>query len=338
MTLLENQTTAHPAAFESLIQLLFGKHITYAISAVARLGVPDHMAEVPVSVEDLARRTGAHAPSLYRVMRALTPVGVFEERAGRHFCLTEVGRLLQTDTPGSARYFAIQLGDSWSARSWERFTETVQTGEDCVTKAFGKNVFELFAEQPEEAATFQRSMTNLSAAVVDSLVDGYDFSPIQRLADVGGGHGLLLGSILNRHPGMQGVLYDLPEVIAGAPKQKRVQLQTGSFFERVPSGCDAYIMKFILHDWDDHHCRKILQLIRRELPEHGRVLICEQVITNGPDAAFAKFLDLEMLAMTAGGRERTASEFRDLLASAGLRLIEVVRTHGPLCILDARPE
>jgi O-methyltransferase domain len=327
-----------PAVF---LQLLLGKHITYSLSAVARLGVADHMDTAPTGVDELARKTGAHVPSLYRVMRMLASVGVFEEVPEKSFRLTPVGQLLKTDEPGSLRYSAIQFGDQWSTRPWEHFTETVRTGENGVRKAFGKDVFELFTDLPEQAEVFNRSMTNISTAMVDPIVSAYDFSSINRLADVGGGHGALLASILKRHPHMQGVLYDLPEVVAGAGSkphfagcEARVQIEAGSFFERVPSGCDAYLMKFILHDWSNGYCRQILSAIRKELPRTGRVLVCEQIISDEP--GLAKLVDIEMLAMTVGGKERTVTEFSDLFSSAGLRLTQVFRTESPLCILEAR--
>ncbi|MFL6350956.1 MAG: methyltransferase [Bryobacteraceae bacterium] len=332
-----------PPASAALLQLLFGKHITYSLSAVARLGVPDHMSGAPVPVDELATKTGAHSPSLYRVMRTLASVGVFQEFPGKRFSLTPVGQLLQTDAPGSLRYLAIQLGDRWSVRAWEHFTDTIRTGEDSVTKAFGKNVFQLFAEEPEQAETFNRSMTNLSAAMLEPIVNAYDFSSINRLADVGGGRGMLLASVLTRYPQMRGVVYDLKEVVTGAIGEphfstckERVELEAGSFFDRVPSGCDAYIMKFILHDWSDEHCRKILNLIRKELPQNGRVLVCEQVMTAGPEPVPAKLSDIEMLAMTVGGKERTEAEFSQLFASAGLRLLQVTQTESPVCVLEAR--
>ena len=153
----------------AMLQLLFGKHITYSLSAVARLGVADQMGILPIRVDQLATRVGAHAPSLYRVMRTLASVGVFEEVFEKRFVLTPVGELLKTDAPGSFRYFAIQLGDEWSTRPWEHFTDTVRTGEDGVTKAYGKNAFELLAEKPEEAEVFNRSMTGLSAAMVEPI-------------------------------------------------------------------------------------------------------------------------------------------------------------------------
>src|SRR5690242_13971607 len=170
-----------PPPSAALLQLLFGKHITYSLSAVARLGVADHMSEAPVSVDELARKTGAHSPSLYRVMRALAGLGVFEELPQKRFSLTPIGQLLKTDAPGSLRYLAIQLGERWATRAWEHFTDTVRTGEDGVTKAFGKNVFELFAEEPDAAEIFNRSMTNLSAAMLEPIVNAYDFSSINRL-------------------------------------------------------------------------------------------------------------------------------------------------------------
>jgi hypothetical protein len=219
----------------------------------------------------------------------------------------------------------------------------VRTGQDGITKAFGKNVFELFADSPEEAEVFNKSMTAFSSLVVDPIVAAYDFTWIDRMADIGGGHGYLLASILKSNPQMRGVVYDLPEVVFGGAGSShfdgckgRVEFEAGSFFDRVPSGCDAYIMKFILHDWSDDHCRKILGLIREQLPPHGRVLVCEQILDPAPKPSPAKLLDIEMLAMTVGGKERTADEFSDLFASAGLRLVRIVETESPVCVLEAR--
>jgi len=336
----ETQQAPPPIA---LIQMLFGKHITYCLSAVARLGVADHMTAGPVHVDHLAEKTSSHAPSLYRVMRALASLDVFEELSAKRFALKPIGDLLRADNPNSMRYSAIQMGERWSTRAMEHFTDTVRTGEDGVTKAFGRNVFELFSESPEEAEVFNKSMTAFSSVLVDPIVASYDFLSIDCMADVGGGHGYLLASILNKNPQMRGVVYDLPEVVAGGPRephfsgcQDRVEFEAGSFFERVPSGCDAYIMKFILHDWSDGHCRTILSLIREQLPPQGRVLVCEQVLDPSPVPSPGKLLDIEMLAMTVGGKERTAAEFSDLFASAGLRLVRIVETGSPVSILEAR--
>lgn len=338
----ENQATEPQLA---LMQLLFGKHITYGVSAVARLGVPDHMSTtVAASSARLAAMVGAHPNALYRLMRMLACVGVFEESPIGYFRLTAVSELLCSNVQGSMRHCAIQFGDKWSTRAFEHFTNTLCTGTDSVTLAFGKNIFDYFAEEPEQAETFNQSMSNFSEAFIHPIMDGYDFGGIRRIADIGGGHGIMLSCLLDRYPQLEGVVYDLPNVIAGAAEQAhvkrnadRITFEGGSFFDHAPSGYDAYFLKCILHDWSDGSCRKILHAIRKEIPARGRLLICEQLVGEGPAPASASFLDIEMLAMTEGGRERTRQEFRELFASAGFELDRVVATSCPLFILEARP-
>lgn len=339
--MVKQQEPAAPPPGAQLMQMLFGKHVTYSLSAVARLGVADHMDSTPVSADRLATLVGAHGPSLYRVMRLLASLGVFEETSGKRFALTPVGELLRTNAPGSMRYSAIQFGDPWGTRPFERFTDSVRTGRDAVTMAWGKNLFDLFPEIPEQAENFHRSMTNVSGMETAAILDAYDFSGIRTLADVGGGHGTLLGAILQRNPGMRGVVYDRPEVVAGVSPGSlgesagRMTIEGGSFFERVPTGCDAYLLKHIIHDWDDERCRIILKRIGEQLPPGGRVLVCEMVVSDQPVAEMAKFLDIEMLLLTDGGLERTEAEFRALFASAGLRLVRIVRTQQAICVLEA---
>jgi hypothetical protein len=319
--IIEKQTSGEQMAVRpeegtmALLPLLFGKHVTFCLSAVARLGVPDHMSlSESVRVGDLARKVGADESSLYRVLRMLATTGAFEETESRCFRLTPVSYLLRSDAPGTMRHFAMQVGDPWAVRSFEHMTETLCTGEDGVTKAYGENIFEYFRHQPEEAQTFNRSMTSFSDFVSEAVLKAYDFSGIRRMADVGGGHGALLASILKQYPGMQGVVFDLANVVAsadGSPHLQgcanRIAFEQGSFFETVPAGCDAYILKFILHDWNDAACRTILSLIRAQ-----------------------------MLTMTPGGKERTAQEFDDLFASVGLRLMRIVETGSPVRVLEAR--
>src|SRR5262249_31899752 len=190
---------------------------------------------------------------------------------------------------------------------------------------------------------FQRAMTNATSGSSEAIVEAYGFSGIERIADVGGGHGLLLTSILRRYPKMKGVLFDRPEVVSTLPVSAlagcdgRVSVEAGSFFERVPDGCDAYIMKGIIHDWSDEHCRTILSLMREKLPNSGRVLVCEMVVTDDPAPSPAKMLDIEMLVMTVGGKERTADEFAALFASSGFRLNRIVSTSRPICVIEAVP-
>lgn len=177
----------------------------------------------------------------------------------------------------------------------------------------------------------------------NAVTDAYDFSGIKRLADVGGGHGALLASILRRYPNMQGVLFDRAEIVAGVPKDQfagcegRIAIEGGSFFERVPDCCDTFIMKHIIHDWSDEHCRTILKPMRDKLSTDGRVLLCEMVVTDEPGPTPAKMLDIEMLMMTVGGKERTKDEFAELFASSGLWLSRIVPTERPICVIEAVP-
>ena len=324
-----------------MMQLLFGKQLTYSLSGVARLGVADHMDGTAKPVEDIASSCGAHAPSLYRVMRMLAGFGVFKEGPPRHFALTPVGELLKTNAPGSLRHMAMMFGEEFSTRAYEHIASCLRTGGDGVSEAYGKQIWEVLAERPGQRDTFQQAMTNSTSVAAQAIVEAYDFSGIKRLADVGGGHGLLLAAILRANPKMQGVLFDRPEVVASVPDDRfagcdgRIAIEAGSFFERVPDGCDAYLMKHIIHDWSDQHCRTILTLMRKKLPKDGRVLICEMVVTDEPGPTPAKMLDIEMLVMTVGGKERTPEEFRDLFAACGLRLSRIVPTGRPIAVIEA---
>ncbi len=326
-----------------MMQLLFGKQLTYSLSGVARLGVADHMTGAARPVEDIASRCGAHAPSLYRVMRMLAGFGVFKEGPPRQFALTPIGELLKTDAPGSLRYMAMMFGEEFSTRAYEHIAACLRTGGDGVSAAYGKQIWEVLAERPSQCETFQHAMTSSTAISAGAIVEAYDFAGVRRLADVGGGHGYLLAAILRANPNMQGVLFDRPEVTGSVDKsvfagcEDRVVIETGSFFERMPDGCDAYLMKHIIHDWSDEHCRTILSLIRRKLPKDGRVLLCEMVVTDEPGPTPAKMLDIEMLVMTVGGKERTKEEFADLFASCGLRLNRIVPTARPISVIEAVP-
>jgi hypothetical protein len=190
---------------------------------------------------------------------------------------------------------------------------------------------------------FQRAMTNSTAGSAEAIVEAYDFSGIKRIADAGGGHGLLLASILRRYPKLHGVLFDQAEVVSGVPAsgfagcEGRISIEAGSFFDRVPDGCDAYILKHIIHDWSDQHCQTILRLMRDKLPKNGRVLVCEMVVPDDPAPSPAKMLDIEMLVMTVGGKERTAQEFEALFASSGFRLGRIVPTSRPISVIEGLP-
>jgi hypothetical protein len=235
---------------------------------------------------------------------------------------------------------AIMNTDQWTVDAYRHMDHCIRTGGDGVTAAFGKHAFDLFRDIPDQAQNFHNAMTNFSGALVEAILPAADFSGFRRMADVGGGHGILLRGILGRFPNLEGVLFDLPEVAKGAPPAERLTIESGSFFEKVPSGCDAYIMKHIVHDWDDGSCRRILSLMRDELattaPETGRVFLAEMVVANTAEPTPAKLLDMEMLVCTVGGKERTVQEFEELFTSAGLGLVSVKPTHSPVCLLEAR--
>ncbi|MGA9442585.1 MAG: methyltransferase [Methyloceanibacter sp.] len=341
---MTDKQESSPDPQKLLGQLLSGKQLTYSLSGVARLGVADHMSAMPIAVDKIAAKVGAHAPSLYRVMRMLASMGVFNEVHGKRFALSPAGELLRSDAPGSMRYIAMMFGDPWTTRAYEHFADCLRTGQDGVSKAYGQHVFDVLAERPEQLETFQAAMTSSSTLAGHAVVSAYDFGGIMRIADVGGGHGALLASILRHYPNMQGVLFDREEIVSGVPEDQfagcdgRIAIESGSFFERVPDGCDAYIMKHIIHDWSDEHCRTILKLMREKLPANGRVLLCEMVVTDEPGPTPAKMLDIEMLLVTVGGKERTKHEFAELLGSCGLHLSRIVATERPICVIEAMCE
>lgn len=338
---MKDKKESSPDPQQLLGQLLSGKQLTYSLSGVARLGVADHMNAMPIAVDEIAAKVGAHAPSLYRVMRMLASMGVFNEVNGKRFALSPAGELLRSDAPGSMRYIAMMFGDPWTTRAYEHFADCLRTGQDGVSKAYGQHVFDVLAERPEQLETFQAAMTSSSTLAGHAVVSAYDFGGIMRIADVGGGHGALLASILRHYPNMQGILFDRKEIVGGVPEDQfagcdgRIAIESGSFFERVPDGCDAYIMKHIIHDWSDEHCCTILRLMRERLPANGRVLLCEMVVTDEPGPTPAKMLDIEMLLVTVGGKERTKHEFAELLGSCGLHLNRIVATERPICVIEA---
>ena len=235
---------------------------------------------------------------------------------------------------------AMMTTEQWQLRGVEIMDYCVRTGKQAPEQVYGKSLFEYFSGNPAATAVFQATMTSLSAMEAPAVVDAYDFSGIKSIVDVAGGHGLLLATILSRYPEMRGTLYDQPDVIQGAKSgplaamTDRVSFSSGDMFASVPAGADAYIMKYIIHDWPDELCRKILAGCRRGVNAGGRVLIVDSVIKPGNDLDWGKVLDLEML-MFPGGRERTEAEFRTLLASSGWRVNRVVPTASPLSVVEA---
>ena len=322
-----------------MLQMIAGFWISRAIYVAAKLGIADLVKDQPKTAAELARETGTHAPSLYRVLRALASVNIFAKDNDGRFRLTPLAATLQSDAPGSLRYMAItELGEEHYP-AWEHVLHSVTTGEIAFDHRFGMPIWEFFEQNPENAAIFNNAMSNVTAGVNDALLASYDFSQINKIVDVGGGHGGLITAILEANPNMKGVLFDAPSVIEGARQnlpseiQERCELVGGDFFKSVTDGGDAYILKWIIHDWDDEQSVAILKNCHRAMVPSGKLLLVEAVIPQSDEPSFGKFIDLNMLVMT-GGRERTEAEYRNLLAAAGFELTRIVSTPSPFSIIE----
>jgi SAM-dependent methyltransferase len=327
-----------------LTQLITASLGAQAVYVAAKLGIADLLSSGAKSTNDLAAATHTDAPSLYRVLRALASQGVFTEVSDHVFGLTPMAQLLRSDSTRSLRDLAIFMGEDWHWKVWGRTLYSVRTGKPAWGEAHGQEVFPYFQANPEASRIFNNAMTSLSSLAIQAVIDGFDFSGIEALVDIAGGHGRLLTAILAANPSVRGVLFDLPHVIEGARESvkvtgvaSRVEFVEGDFFAEVPAGADAYIMKHIIHDWDDARALKILSNIRRVMKENGRVLLVESVISPGNEADLGKLMDLEML-VSPGGKERTAAEYGELFVSAGLRLTRIVQTKSPYSVIEAIAE
>jgi hypothetical protein len=336
--------TAPPdqAALQHVFQLGTGFIVSAALGAAVRLDIPDHLAAGPRTAADLARTTGSNEDALYRLLRALSMVGVFAETAPRTFALTPPGELLRRGAPGGAREMMLWMCDDFHYHIYAELSEAVRTGGTVAEKVVGKPAFEYLAGQPALSQRFNDAMTAFSSVVAPAVLQAYDFAGIGTLVDIAGGHGMVLASILRDYPSMRGILFDVEHVLAGNRLAElgvadRVQLVPGDFFKAVPAGGDAYLMKHIIHDWTDDQCVVILKNIRTALAgkPQGRVILLETVIAPGNAPDFGKLIDLEML-LIPGGRERTADEFAALFARAGFELARIVPTQSPLSVVEAR--
>ena len=325
-----------------LTQIMFGALACQALYVTAKLGIADLLADGPKSVEELATATDTHAPSLYRVLRAAASLGVFTEQENQTFGLNANAEALRSNVSNSLRDNIIFMGEDWHWEVLGKTISSVRTGKSVWVEKHGEDVFGYFKTNPEAAGIFDRAMTSLSSLSIKPVTEGYDFTGIKTLIDIAGGHGRLLTAILEANPSMRGVLFDLPHVIEGAranvvtsDASDRLELASGDFFVSVPAGGDAYLMKHIIHDWDDERSLTILRNIKQAMSPDGRVLLVESVIADGNKQDFTKLMDIEML-IAPGGKERTAAEYEDLFARAGLRLTRIVPTKSAYSVIEAR--
>ena len=323
-----------------LIQMGMGAMIAEAIGVVAELAIPDHLSEGPKSSSELAAAAGAHEPSLYRILRSLASVGVFAETGDRIFENTPISEVMRSDVPGSMRSGARFMARPWHFAAWGNMVHSAKTGETAFKKTFDQEIFEWFRDNPDESEIFNDAMSAMSAMSAPALVEAYDFSGFKTLADIAGGHGLLLSQILKANPTLNGILFDLEHVVAGAGEMlreegvaDRVHTASGDFFKEVPAA-DAYIMKHIIHDWDDERSIQIMRTIHRAMVGDGKLLLAEMVVPAGNEPHPSKVLDLEMLTLP-GGVERTEKEYARLLEQAGFRLNRVLPTRSAFSIIEA---
>jgi predicted O-methyltransferase YrrM len=325
----------------ALLDLIAGKWISQSVSVGAELGIADILKDGPRSTDEIATIAGTSPDAMFRLLRALASVGLLSSK-GRRFELTESGQYLRGDVPGSLRGWARFVGHPVTWRPWGELAHSVRTGKPAFDHVFGAPIFDYLARDPDTAAILNEAMTSVSTVDAAAVVQAYDFSPVHRLVDVGGGHGLMLATVLKAHPNMRGVLLELPHAIEGASAlmkregvAQRCELVSGDFFRSVPEGGDAYLLKLVIHDWDDDRALQILRNCQRVMRPKSTLLLVDFVLRPGDERDFGKFADLEMLVLNAGGRERTEPEFRDLLAKAGLHLTQIVPTVTPKSVIEA---
>ncbi len=324
---------------ETLNRLICGFWTTQAIHVAVRLCIPDLLAAGPRTSESLAEATGAHARSLYRLLRALASSGVFREDEQRRFELTPLSDCLRSDVHGSMAALSLMRGD-WQYQAWSKLEHSIQTGQAAFEHVFGEPIFDYLAHSPEQAAVFDQAMSGVHGRETKAMLANYDFSGIEILADIGGGNGSVLAEVLKRNTTLRGLLFDRADVIDRARSHltkagvaDRCQFVAGDFFQGVPSGADAYLLRHILHDWNDDRSATILRRCHDAMPDGARLLVAEFVLPDGPQPFHGKWFDLAMLVVT-GGQERTAAEYRSLLEASGFRWCRVVPTESELSLIE----
>lgn len=348
------ESPAGPAdATASLTTLLFGFFPAQVTSTIARLGIPDLLADSARSAADLARSAGAHERSLHRLLRAAVGLGLLDMTPDGRFALTDAASLLRSDVPGSLRATAVMFSSEGYWRSWGGLETAVRTGQTAFDSIFGISYFEYLDQHPDQRAALLESLADGNRRSAADIAEHCDLSQAKTLADIGGGDGEVLTAILSKYPGMSGTLFDLPgnvdfarRKLTGAGLAGRSTVVGGDFFAEVPPGHDAYLLKNVLHDWGDEQCAVILSNIRAAMPAHGTLFVIELVIPEDPEGLksglSALMIDHTML-VCLGGLERTAAEFRVLLTGAGFSLESVGKPMGAgngvpmLQVLTARP-
>lgn len=323
-----------------LLRLINGFQPSQAIHVAAVLGLADLLQRAPLDAADLAARAGAHPDALRRLMRVLVSIGVFEETSCHRFALTSTGEFLCSDVSGTCAPMAELIGRPNFWQAWGDLLHAVKTGQIAFDHVHGSNVWDYRSRHPDETRIFDRAMASGTERFAEAVIDVCDFGCFEHIVDVGGGDGMFLTKILASHPHVRGTLFDQPHVIgrvvAYQPAQtlnRRYQAIGGDFFKCVPGGGDAYLLKWILHDWNDDASLKILKSCREAMKPTGKLFVAEYVLGSSDVSSEGEFMDLMMLVMN-GGRERTRDEFTALFAAAGFRLTSITPTATPLSVIE----
>ena len=335
------QTQAELPPHAQVIQMATGHWLSKIIYTAAKLDIADRLADGPKSADELAGPMGLHAPSLHRFMRTLAGFGILTEKDDKRFALTPLGESLKTGAPGSARSSILTFCGPTFVEAFDEITHSLETGQTGFEKAFGKPIFDYFVEHQDEASMFSESMVGFHGGETPAVAAAYDFSQFETIVDVGGATGNMLSAILSRHAAPRGILYDMAHVVADAPTflantgvADRISIESGSFFESVPAGGDAYILSHIIHDWNEDQCLTILGNVKRAMKPDGKILIVEFVLPDDDTPHLGKLADMIMLVVP-GGQERTPAEYDELRTKAGLKMTRVVPTESPVSIVEA---
>jgi len=334
-----HQRTFPPYA--AMMEMIMNAWAAQAITAAVELGIADALADGPLQSEELASRVDADPDALRRLLRALIGRGIFRQRRDGRYELNSMANTLRSDAPLSAAAFARTLGSREHREHWSHLAYAIRTGKAVIPVVEGMDAFDWLSGQPEIADTFNRAMAETTEASISYLLAAYAFDPYPTVVDVGGGMGRLLAAILTETPTARGILYDLPHGAAEAPAlmrrhgiEDRVRVVEGSFFDSVPTGGDIYILKMVIHDWDDDQALEILRKVHAATKVGTKILLIELVLPERNRAHLGQLSDLEMLVCQAG-RERTAAEYRALLERAGFRMARVVQTASPYSLVEA---
>jgi hypothetical protein len=329
---------------DTLSEMATAYRTSQLVYVAAKLGLADLLRDGPRSVDHLAESVSAHPKALYRILRALAGLGVFTETERGVFGLTPLAQALRTDVPASIRRYAIMNGEEWFWSSWGNLLQSVRTGRTAFDEVMGMSLFEFLDRNPDAARVFDEAMESMTSIQVQAIVSAYDFSRCSTVIDVGGGRGALIAAFLRAYPKATGILFDRPPVLEALSRSidamglaNRCNLVAGDFFETIPAGGGAYLLKDIVHDWPDDRAVAILRNCRRAMRADARLLLIERVVPSGNEPSAAKLADINMLVIT-GGLERTEAEYRALLNAAGFRLTRVIPTRSPSSIVEGAPD